>query len=96
MTFMQYRKKPARHPWQVLISDRRCIGVNKTHQSLIINTLRLYFRTKVHYKNHPSCPMQLHFCRLAGFANGQWTMDKLQLPSGQQLSIFNSQLSLVI
>ena len=67
MTFMQYRKKPARYPWQVLLSDRRCVGVNKYVSLLIINTLRPSFRTKVHYRNHPSCPMQLHFCRLAVF-----------------------------
>lgn len=66
---MQYRKKPAKGVWQVLLSDRRCIGVNKSVSLLIINTLQLSFRTKVHYKNHPSCPMQLHFCRLAGFLN---------------------------
>ena len=64
---MQYRKKPARHPWQVLLSDRRCVGINKAPSLLIINTLQLSLRTKVHCKNHPSCPMQLHFCRLAVF-----------------------------
>ena len=62
---MQYRKKPARHPWQVLLSDRRCVGINKAPSLLIINILQPSFRTKVHYRNHPSCPMQLHFCRLA-------------------------------
>ena len=54
MTFMQYRKKPARHPWQVLLSDRRCVGVNKAPSLLIINTLQPSFRAKVHYRNHPS------------------------------------------
>ena len=43
---MQYRKKPARHPWQVLLSDRRCVGINKAPSLLIISTLQPSFRTK--------------------------------------------------
>ena len=66
---MQYRKKPARHPWQVLFTDRIPTGINNNHYSLTINTLQPSFRTKVHYRNHPPRPMQLHFCRLAGFLN---------------------------
>ena len=58
---MQYRKKPARHPWQVLLSDRRCVGINKAPSLLIINILQPSFRTKVHYKKSSIVPYAITF-----------------------------------